>query len=57
MSLSRVTFQSLDGYAENVIFASEAPVVESLVLPTDEAWEYVFAFSDEYQVSIAPVAS
>jgi len=52
MSLSRVTFYDLSGYAENVVFASNAPIETSFVCPTDEAWEYLFAFSDDYQVSI-----
>jgi hypothetical protein len=52
-----IIFADPSVFGANVVFAEDAPVVEVMWAPTHaEAFEYALAFSDEFQVSIVPVA-
>ena len=54
--LHRVILYDLSGYADNVVFDSNAPVYDILLFDSsDDAWDAVFEYSDLFQCAIEPV--
>ena len=53
----RVTFHDLSGYADNVVYAADAPVYDTVIVDDmAAAIELAFEFGEGFQISMEPLS-